>query len=104
LVEAFHQMFGVGAPTRSHLQGHFLRRFGDPASYVAKPDAAIRKLPTLIVHDRDDDIVPFAHGEELLPALTNARLLATERLGHSALTRDIATIERICDFLDGDYS
>jgi pimeloyl-ACP methyl ester carboxylesterase len=100
LVDAFHRMFAIDAATGLHLQGHFVRRFGDPASFVAAPAAAIRQVPTLIVHDRNDDIVPFAHGEALLPALSNARLLATEGLGHSAITRDTATIAAIAAFLD----
>jgi pimeloyl-ACP methyl ester carboxylesterase len=100
LIDAFHHMFGIGAATSIHLRRHFLRRFGDPGSFVARPDAAIRKVPTLVVHDRSDDIVPFAHGEELLPTLSNARLLATEGLGHSVLTRDTATIAAIAAFLD----
>jgi pimeloyl-ACP methyl ester carboxylesterase len=100
LVDAFHRMFDIGAATGNHLQGHFIRRFGDPTSFVAEPAAAIRQLPTLVVHDRNDDIVPFAHGEALLPTLTNATLLATEGLGHSELTRDTATIAAIGAFLD----
>jgi pimeloyl-ACP methyl ester carboxylesterase len=104
LVDAFHRMFSIGTATSVHLHGHFKRRFGDPATFVAKPAAAIRQLPTLIVHDRNDDIVPFAHGEALLPELTKARLLATEGLGHSALTRDAATIVAIAAFLDEDIA
>lgn len=101
LVEAFHGMFGIRPATASQLQELFRRRFGTgPAFFVAKPDSAISELPTLVVHDRGDDVVPFAHGEELLPALRNARLLTTEGLGHSALTRDAATMIAIGEFLD----
>ena len=101
LVEAFHGMFGIQPATASHLQKLFRRRFGTgPKFFVAAPAAAISHVPTLVIHDRSDDIVPFAHGEELLPALGNARLLTTEGLGHSALTRDNATMLAIGEFLD----
>jgi pimeloyl-ACP methyl ester carboxylesterase len=101
LVQAFHGMFGIKPATASRLQELFRRRFGsDPAFFMASPDAALTRLPALVVHDRGDDIVPFAHGQELLPAFPNARLLTTEGLGHSALTRDPGTMQAISDFLD----
>lgn len=101
LVEAFHGMFRIGTATARHMLDAFGRRFGaGPASFIASPDVVIRRLPVLVVHDRHDDIVPFAHSEALLPALQNARLLVTDGLGHSALTRDAATINAIADFID----
>jgi len=101
LIQAFHRMFGIGAATDRYFQACFRRRFGtEPASFTARPDDALRRLPVLVVHDREDDIVPFEHGEAVLTTLGNARLLATEGLGHSALTRDSATIHSIGEFLD----
>jgi pimeloyl-ACP methyl ester carboxylesterase len=105
LIQAFHRMFGIGAAADGHMQELFRRRFAtEPAFFIAKPDSVMRRLSTLVVHDRNDDVVPYAHGEAILAALGNARLLTTEGLGHSALTRDAATIQAIGDFLDGDGS
>jgi pimeloyl-ACP methyl ester carboxylesterase len=101
LIQAFHGMFGIGAATDRYFQARFRRRFAvEPAFFTARPDDALRRLPVLVVHDRADDIVPFAHGESALTTLGNAKLLATEGLGHSALTRDNATIHSIGEFLD----
>lgn len=101
LANAFLEMFRIGAATAVHLQHHFRQRFGvDPEFFAARPDNTLRRLPTLLVHDRGDDIVPFVHSEGLLAAFTDARLLATEGLGHSALTRDTTTIGAIASFLD----
>jgi pimeloyl-ACP methyl ester carboxylesterase len=101
LTNAFLQMFRIGPATASHLRRQFRQHFGtDPGFFMALPDATLRRLPTLLVHDRGDDIVPFAHSQELLAAFANARLLATDTLGHSALTRDAATIGAITEFLD----
>jgi pimeloyl-ACP methyl ester carboxylesterase len=101
LANAFLEMFRIGPATATHLRRHFRQRFGhDPEFFMARPDAALQRLPTLLVHDRGDDIVPFAHSQALLPAFANARLLATDTLGHSALTRDAATIAAMADFLD----
>jgi pimeloyl-ACP methyl ester carboxylesterase/ribosomal protein S18 acetylase RimI-like enzyme len=101
LVASFQQMFGIGAATARELLARFRQRFATtPEFFSASPDAAPLQHATLLVHDRHDDIVPFAHSEQLLPRLKAGTLLATESLGHSALTRDAATIQAIGAFLD----
>jgi pimeloyl-ACP methyl ester carboxylesterase len=101
LANAFLEMFRIGPATASHLRRHFRQHFSaDPEFFMARPDATLQRLPALLVHDRGDDIVPFAHSEALLSAFASARLLATDTLGHSALTRDAATISAIAQFLD----
>ena len=39
-------------------------------------------IPTLVIHGRDDPVMPFAHGEALAQAIPNARLLPLEATGH----------------------
>jgi pimeloyl-ACP methyl ester carboxylesterase len=53
----------------------------------------------LIIHDRDDTDVPFAHGEEIAGAWPGAQLVATAGLGHRALLRDPDVIRRAVGFL-----
>jgi pimeloyl-ACP methyl ester carboxylesterase len=55
--------------------------------------------PALIIHDRGDTDVPFAHGEEIASAWPGAQLVATTGLGHRALMRDPAVIRRAVGFL-----
>jgi pimeloyl-ACP methyl ester carboxylesterase len=59
-------------------------------------------IPTLVVHDREDDEVPFTNGEEIAKALPHARLLATSGLGHRALLRDPDVVREVVAFLRGD--
>lgn len=99
LIDSFLKMLGIGAATTRHMHARFSERFGSPASYAATTQSPLH-LATLIVHDRGDDIVPFAHSEQLLPRLGAGKMLTTDTLGHSALTRDGATIGAIADFLD----
>lgn len=56
--------------------------------------------PALIVHDRDDPDVPFADGEALAAAWSNAQFLATSGLGHRAVLRDEAVIRRVVEAVD----
>jgi pimeloyl-ACP methyl ester carboxylesterase len=61
----------------------------------------VRELPAaaLIIHDRDDTDVPFAHGEEIVGAWAGSILESTRGLGHRALLRDPAVIDRAVEFL-----
>jgi pimeloyl-ACP methyl ester carboxylesterase/ribosomal protein S18 acetylase RimI-like enzyme len=105
LVESFQRMFGISAAAGQHLQARFRQRFGTtPDFFIASPEAPALRRATLLVHDRHDDIVPFAHSEQLLPNLASGQLLTTDTLGHSALTRDAATIRAIGDFLDAEVA
>ena len=61
----------------------------------------VRELPAaaLVIHDREDADVPFAHGEEIVGAWAGSRLETTSGLGHRALLRDPAVIARTVEFL-----
>jgi pimeloyl-ACP methyl ester carboxylesterase len=56
-------------------------------------------VPTLLIHDRNDNLVPFTEGESLHRALPNATLHATDGLWHSATLRDPEVHQRILAFL-----
>lgn len=55
--------------------------------------------PALIIHDRDDPDVPYAHGQEIAGAWPGAQLMTTTGLGHRALLRDPEVIRRTVAFL-----
>jgi pimeloyl-ACP methyl ester carboxylesterase len=61
--------------------------------------ARTMSAPALIVHDRNDEDVPYAHGEEIADAWPGAELLATSGLGHRSLVRDPEVIRRTIAFL-----
>jgi pimeloyl-ACP methyl ester carboxylesterase len=103
LVHAFEVMMGIGQRTAARFRVLFQRRFGaQPEGFVAADVASRLKLPVLLVHDLQDDIIPCEHSTALLPLLQQARLHTTEGLGHSGLVRDAATIEAIAQFLASD--
>lgn len=101
LVEVFLDALALRAAARQRLQALFQRRFGaDVASFAALPGASHIRARLLLVHDAGDDIVPFAHASQLLAQRPQAQLITTSQLGHSALTRDAATIGRIVQFIE----
>jgi pimeloyl-ACP methyl ester carboxylesterase len=61
---------------------------------VGTRDAAL-----LVVHDRADREVPFAHGERLAAAWRQARLHATVGLGHRRILRDDRVVTETVEFV-----
>lgn len=55
--------------------------------------------PLLLVHDRGDREVPFAHSRAVAAAWPHARLVATEGLGHRKLLRDAAVVAGVVGFI-----
>lgn len=45
-------------------------------------------------------MVPYVHASQLLEQLPQSEVVTTAQLGHSALTRDAETINRIVQFVE----
>lgn len=77
------------------------RHVGVPADALDATVIAERlALPGLVVHDRDDEMVPFAEGEAIAKLWRGAELVATRGLGHRQVLADDAVIARVLAFLD----
>jgi pimeloyl-ACP methyl ester carboxylesterase len=53
----------------------------------------------VIIHSRDDQVVPFASGREIASAWPDARLLECHGLGHGRILADPETITAAVSFL-----
>lgn len=56
-------------------------------------------VSALVIHDREDSEVSFAHGEEIAHAFPRGRLIATTGLGHRAILRDPEVVRQTVAFL-----
>ncbi len=54
----------------------------------------------LVVHDEEDQVVPFASGKRIYDHWDNAALLATKGYGHYRLMKNPDLIRRVVDFID----
>lgn len=100
LMDSFVTMMGIDERTRPFLATCFASRFGEqPEAWSAMALAPRIRIPLLLIHDHGDDMIPFAHSQELVAILPNARLHATTGLGHSGMLRDRDTIAQIVEFL-----
>ncbi len=103
-VVVFSQAFAsrVWLPMRAHavmrrnLETRLQMRWED----IHIPTLAPRlRMPVLVIHDRDDTDVPYAHGEEIARTWPDARLVTTTGLGHRAILRDPAVVRSTVEFL-----
>ncbi len=100
VMDSFAAVIGLETDAKRALRSAFMQRFHVNPDHFSAPRLAPRiPVPALVVHDRDDEVAPFDHAEELLRSLPNGDLHVTEGLGHSGALRDAATIERVVSFL-----
>lgn len=96
----FAHVFGLREATRAAMQRRIEVREGMlmPLFEPAAVGPRIR-MPTLVVHDRQDSINRFADGVAYSQAIEGARLVATEGLGHRRILKDSAVLQQVGAFL-----
>ncbi|MES2361360.1 MAG: alpha/beta hydrolase [Pseudomonadota bacterium] len=96
----FAHVFGLRETTRAAMQRRIEAREGIlmPQFEPAAVGPRIR-MPTLVVHDRQDSINRFADGVAYSQSIEGARLLATEGLGHRKILKDSAVLQQVAAFL-----
>lgn len=100
VMESFALVLDLRADVTRRLRSLFTQRFGSPPEQFSALELAGRlAVPTLVVHDRDDDVAPAQHAREFAARLRNPRFRETRGLHHSGALRDSATIAAIVEFL-----
>lgn len=100
-VDAFAQRMGL-APGMAARVGRLLSR-RHPGKLEGKRLSVadmVRAVdfPVLVIHDRDDAVVPFQQGQALAAASGFARFLGTQGLGHDGLLAHPETIRQVVQF------
>jgi pimeloyl-ACP methyl ester carboxylesterase len=103
MISGFADRIGLPPRARAALGARFDAHAGRP---VAQLDVLELALPpgvgALIVHDRDDDVIPVAEARLLEAAWPQAQFLYTAGLGHRDLLADAAVVAAVTGFiLDG---
>jgi pimeloyl-ACP methyl ester carboxylesterase len=100
MMESFMLVLDLRADVRAQLRRQFVARFGTtPESFSAHALAARLLLPTMVVHDEDDDVAPLEHARLFATGLGDGRLSITRGLNHSGPLRDATTIANIVAFI-----
>jgi pimeloyl-ACP methyl ester carboxylesterase len=103
--DLFARALAIGPAVQETMHRNLERRLRIVWSDLHIP-TVVRELPAaaLVIHDREDTDVPFAHGEQIVGAWAGSRLESTSGLGHRALLRDPSVIARTVAFLREDSS
>ena len=84
----------------SLLKDHFEKKFGERMeSYSSHIAAKEVKIPTLIIHDKNDTDVDVKAAHNINKHLSNSELIITEGLGHRKILGGEKVITKIKEFL-----
>jgi pimeloyl-ACP methyl ester carboxylesterase len=101
--DIFAETLAVPRPVQETMHRNLEARLRMTWDDLDIPGLASRLSPAaLVIHDRDDVDVPFAHGERIVEAWRGSRLVPTAGLGHRAILRDPEVVRRTVEFLAED--
>lgn len=97
----FSRALGLSDAVAADARRRLERRVGVTFGELNVSSLASRiTAPVLVVHDRDDDEVPWSAGEENAHLLPGGSLVTTHGLGHRGILRDGGVVEQAVRFLE----
>ncbi|HEX4051676.1 MAG TPA: alpha/beta fold hydrolase [Steroidobacteraceae bacterium] len=100
LLESFILAVDLRQPVVTRLRRLFRARYGrHPEEFSTRELAQSIRIPVLLVHGTDDDLVPLEHAQEIVAALSAGQLHIATGLNHSAPLHDPATVALMVRFL-----
>jgi len=101
MVASFCDVLELGAAARAWLVGRLETRFGPDVDARLSTDMNARFLsqPALVLHDDDDQDVPWQQGAMVARAWPRARFERTRGLGHRRILNDSETIAAMVDYI-----
>jgi pimeloyl-ACP methyl ester carboxylesterase len=98
----FARWHWIPEPVRRSMQAAIEERYGVRWDELEVERVAARiNARALVIHDRDDSVVPWRHGQRVARAWPGARLLLTKGLGHGRILRDETVARTAADFIAG---
>ena len=99
---SFTHTLGLRGRTLARLRPLFRARYGGyPEEFGTQELARRIRIPVLLVHGEEDELVPAAHSSEVGELLANGEVLLVPGLQHSAPLKDPDTMARIAGFMAG---
>jgi pimeloyl-ACP methyl ester carboxylesterase len=98
----FARWYWIPEPVRRAMQKAIEERYGVLWEDLEVPRVAPRlSTPALVIHDRDDRLMPWTHGATVARHWPGARLLRTKGLGHRRILADESVTQAAADFIAG---
>lgn len=86
----------IAIKMKDSFEKEYLMNMESFSAYVAAKDV---KVPVLVIHDKQDEDVPYSASENIHKHLDNSELLLTENLGHRKILGDKEVINNIVKFI-----
>ncbi len=101
LMRRFARYLELPAPVLRDLQRRAEQRIGKGnwQRLANGEQASNLEQPALIVHDRNDDVVPWRQGRDFAESWPGARFVCTRGLGHRRILRDPAVVQEVVRFI-----
>ncbi len=97
----FARWYWIPEAVRNAMQNAIEERYGVRWEDLEVPRVAPRMTArALVIHDRDDRMMPWAHGVGVARHWPGARLLSTEGLGHRRILADERVTRAAAQFID----
>jgi len=96
----FARWYWMPEPVRKAMQSAIEERYG-----VRWEDLEVGRVAprlgakALVIHDRDDHMMPWTHGAKVAESWPGARLMLTDGLGHGRILRDENVMRAAADFI-----
>ena len=98
----FARWYWIPEPVRKAMQTAIEERYGVLWEDIEVPRVAPRlSAQALVIHDRDDRMMPWTHGASVARHWPGARLLSTDGLGHRRILADEGVTGAAADFIAG---
>jgi pimeloyl-ACP methyl ester carboxylesterase len=91
----------VPPPAARRFLRHIERKVKAPLHHISLSHRGrhLKVKQALVVHDEQDQVVPFSEAKAIFEAWDNASLLVCNGLGHYRLMKDPALVQRVTDFI-----
>jgi pimeloyl-ACP methyl ester carboxylesterase len=87
---------------RKGMQAAIEERYGVRWENLEVPRVAPRlSASALVIHDRDDRLMPWAHGAAVARHWPGAKLMSTQGLGHRRILMDEGVTRAAAEFIAG---
>ena len=103
-VDSFADQLSLSASLKARAESHFEQRFAiSRAGLEHRTLAPTWALPLLVIHDRNDSVVPPSMGQALAAAWPGAELVETRGLGHRRVLDSSEVVEQALRFIGGSH-
>jgi len=101
LLKNYADVLNLSSSIQARLCDLFEREYGAQVwkQTSASENVGGLSIPVLVIHDKDDSVVPWEEGKLIAQVWPGAKLLTTESLGHRQILRNRAVVDGSVEFL-----